>query len=173
MSLAILTVPAARTSYDPQKPTTDEAGINRLILDNARTLDEAIEELNQYNLAFHDGPAHFMIADANGDSAVIEFIEGETNILRNEKPWQVCTNFILSRDLFQKVGKDRYDLAEQTLGDKNGILSEEEAMELLSAISQGGTVWSVVYNLKTGEADIVMGRKYDQVHSFDLKMNNE
>ncbi len=173
LSLAILSVPYAKPPYDPEKLTTDEVGINRLILDNAKTVAEAVEVMKQYNIKFQEGPAHFMIADANGDSAVIEFLDGEIVALWREEAWQVCTNFILSADLQDNEGKDRYDIAEQTLKEKNGILTEEEAMDLLGAISQNSTVWSVVYNLKTGEADIVMGKKYDQVHTFDLKMYNE
>lgn len=173
LSLAILSVPYANPPYDPEKLTTDEVGITRLILDQAKTVSEAVEVMKQYNIKFHEGPSHFMVADANGDSAVIEFLEGEIVVDWKEEAWQVCTNFILSADLYDKMGLERYTKAEKALKEKNGILTEEEAMDLLSDISQGSTVWSVVYNLKTGEADIVMGKKYDQVHSFDLKMYHE
>lgn len=90
--MAILSVPYAEPTYDQSKRTTDEVGANRIILDNAKTVDEAIDELNNYNIMFHQGAAHFMIADASGASAVIEFLDGKMNIVRNEKPWQVCTN---------------------------------------------------------------------------------
>lgn len=173
LSLAILTVPCAEPSMDPNKMTTDEVGANRILLDHAKTVEEAIEELNKINIKFHNGAAHFMIADANGDSAVIEFIRGEMKIVRNDKPWQVCTNFVLSEDIYSKIGKDRYDLAEKVLKDKNGVLSEKEAMDLLSQVSQGGTMWSVIYNLKTGDTSIAMGRKFDQINEFHLDMKEE
>ena len=174
LSLAILSVPYAEPTKDPNKMTTDEVGANRLLLDNAKTVEEAIEELNKINIQFHNGAAHFMLADADGNSAVIEFIDGQMKIVRKEKPWQVCTNFILSEDIYGKVGKDRYDLAEKVLNDKNGILSEEEAMELLSKVSLRGTMWSVVYNLKTGNASIVMGKKYNKlVNKFHLDMKDD
>ena len=43
-------------------------------------------------------------------------------------------------------------------------------MDLLKRVSQDHTVWSVVYNLNTGQIRIALGRDYDQVHTFDLKM---
>ncbi len=173
LSLAILSVPYAKPTLDPNKLTTDEVGANRILLDHAKTVEEAIEELNKINIKFHNSAAHFMIADAGGNSAVVEFIKGEMKVVRNEKSWQVCTNFVLSEDIYGKVGKDRYDLAEKVLQEKNGVLSEEEAMDLLSKVSQSGTMWSVIYNLKTGDTSIAMGRKFDQINEFHLDMKEE
>jgi hypothetical protein len=39
-------------------------------------------------------------------------------------------------------------------------------MELLEGSSQRSTIWSIAYDLETGEVDIVMGGDYDRVHSF-------
>lgn len=114
-----------------------------------------------------------MLADANGDSAVVEFIDSQIVVHRNKEDWQVCTNFILSRDIGGKSGLDRYNKAIKRLEESNGILSENEAMQLLSDISESGTVWSVIYNLRTGEANIVMGRKYTKIINYDINMINE
>lgn len=173
LAAAILTVPSAKLPYDPEKPTTDEVGMMRLILDDAKTVEEAIDIINDYNIIFHEAASHFMISDATGDSAVIEFIGGEIQVHRENTDWQICTNFILSEDLGEKWGLDRYNIATARLEEKKGILTKEEAMELLSDIKQDGTIWSVVYNLKTGEANVVMGKNYDDVNNFDLDMNNE
>lgn len=172
VAVAALTVPHAKPPYDPEKPSTDEVGMMRLILDYATTVDEAVEKIKEYNIIFHEEVIHYMIADASGDSAVIEFINGDVVVYRTDDPWQVCTNFILSQESSNKYC-ERYDKAVAKLDEKNGILSEEEAMQLLSDISQGGTIWSVIYNLKTGESHIAMGKNYDRIHVFDLNMINE
>jgi hypothetical protein len=173
LAVAILSVPISDTPYDPEKPTTDELGMMRLILDNARTVNEAIEKINEYNIIIYEGSEHFMIADASGDSAVIEFIDDQIIVCRDDNSWQVCTNFVLSQDIGDKTGKYRYETAVAKLTETNGILSEEEAMQLLSDISQSGTIWSVIYNLKTGETEIVMGKKYTEINYFDLQMHDE
>lgn len=172
LAVASLTVPHAKTPFDPDKPSTDEVGIMRLILDYATTVDEAVKKFKEYNIIFHTDPLHFMIADASGDSAVIEFIDSEIIIHRTEEPWQACTNFILSTESGNKYC-ERYFKAIERLEEKQGVLSEEEAMKLLSDVDQEGTVWSVVYNLRTGEADIAMGRDYDTIIEYDLNMINE
>ena len=45
-------------------------------------------------------------------------------------------------------------------------------MNLLQATSQDHTVWSVVYNLSSGEIRLAMGKDYNKVYSFRLKMKN-
>ncbi len=169
LAVATLTVPHAEPPYDPEQPSTDEVGMVRLILDYTSTVDEAVEKIKEYNMVFHTDPIHFMIADASGDSAVVEYIDGEIVVYRTDEPWQACTNFILASETSFKYCQ-RYDKAVKKLEETEGILSEKEAMELLANIDQDGTVWSVVYNLKTGEADIVMGRKYDKIIEYSLNM---
>lgn len=173
LAVAILAVPIAEPPFDPNKPDTDEVGMMRLILDDAKTIDEAVEIIKQYNILFHEGAGHFMIADASGDSAVIEFIDGQVVVFRTDTDWQVCTNFILSQEDRNKNGLFRYETAMECLNENSGILSEEQAMQLLSDVSQDSTVWSVIYNLRTGEMQIAMGKKYEEVNCFDLQMHNE
>ncbi len=170
VAVAMLSVPHAEPTLDPNKQSIDEAAAARLILDHTKTVEEAVEVLKGYNIAFHDGASHFMIADGNGNSAVVEFVDGEITVIKSDNPWQVVTNFILSSKSREGVGQDRYDLAESALEYARGILSEEEAMSLLGRISQPGTLWSVIYNLKTGEARLALRMKYDQLHTFNLTM---
>jgi hypothetical protein len=115
VALAMLSVPHAEPALDPNKQTIDEAAAVRLILDNAKTVEEAVEVLKGYNMAFHDGASHFMIADGKGNSVVVEFTGGEITVIKSDNPWQVVTNFILSSTGREGVGQDRYDIAELTL----------------------------------------------------------
>lgn len=170
VALAMLSVPHAEPTLDPNKQTIDEGAAVRLVLDQAKTVSEAVEVLKGYNMLFHDGASHFMIADGNGDSAVVEFVNREIVVIKSDNPWQVVTNFILSGNSREGVGQNRYQLAEETLEKTNGVLSEEGAMKLLSQVSQPGTLWSVVYNLKTGEASLALKMKYDKLYTFHLKM---
>ena len=52
-----------------------------------------------------------------------------------------------------------------------GILTQQDAMALLDQVSQGGetsTIWSVVYNLATGEILAAVGRDYQNIYVFNL-----
>lgn len=170
VALAILSVPHAEPALDIKKQSIDEGAAVRLILDQAKTVSDAVDVLKGYNMLFHEGASHFMIADGNGDSVVAEFVNGEIVVIKSDNPWQVATNFILSSKSREGVGQNRYDLAEETLEKTQGVLSEEDAMKLLSSVSQPGTLWSVIYNLKTGEVRLALKMKYDKLYTFHLKM---
>jgi len=43
-------------------------------------------------------------------------------------------------------------------------------MDLLEAVRQEHTVWSVVYNLDAGLINVAVGQEYDDVHAFGLPM---
>ncbi len=172
VALAILSVPHAEPALDPARQTIDEVAAVRLSLDNAKTVDEAVEVIKGYNMVFNEGPVHFMIADGSGDSAIVELVDGETKAIRSGKAWQVATNFIVSSPAREGVGQDRYDLAEQALEKAGGVLGEEEAMDLLGRVSQPGTLWSVIYNLRTGEARLALKKNFDKIYQFKLKMHD-
>lgn len=111
----------------------------------------------------------------DGNSAIIEYVGGEMKALRSDSPWQVATNFILSgvRPEERKAYCDRYAAAEATLSFNNGRLSTAEAMRLLQAVSQSGdypTIWSMVYNMGSGDIQVAMNRQYEQIYHFNLPM---
>ncbi len=62
----------------------------------------------------------------------------------------------------------RYRSTYITLHEADGSVSVEEALDLLEGSSQSSTIWSIVYNLDTGEIRIVMGRKYGKALTFQL-----
>src|SRR5262249_10200959 len=77
VAVSDMAVPNAQTPDDPAKPNIIHSAAMRLILDYAKTTDEAIELLKQYNIHFVAETCHLMIADAHGKSAVVEFVDGE------------------------------------------------------------------------------------------------
>jgi hypothetical protein len=174
LAVGMMAVAHARDSDEPQRVTISSIHAIRLMLDYAADVEEAISLLGDYTIDFGSPPIHYLIGDASGRSAVIEYLDGEMTVQRNEKPWQVSTNFILAEE--KPVGADspcwRYNRVYERLEQGNGVLSQPEAMSLLQDVSQGNTMWSVVYNVGSGTLDVAMGRQYDQVHSFQLRMRN-
>lgn len=155
------------TPTEPNKPTLLNSQIARLVLDHAKDVDEALTLIRQYNIDFADTPVHFHIADASGKSAVVEYVDNGISVIRDDKPWQVSTNYLFSEAA--QPGCWRYNIASKSLAESQGSKSAAEAMSLLKGTSQDNTVWSVVYHLDTGQVDLALGKNYDKIHSFELK----
>jgi hypothetical protein len=159
VAVGMAAVPPGEMQPDPNKKAVDQLMIIREILDQAATLDEAVEILGSYNIDMGTVPIHYLIASASGNSALVEFYRGEMKVFRNESTWQQATNFLVSSTNGQTDGQCwRYDLIDQRLSQAGGKLATQEALSLLADVSQENTQWSVVYNLTSGEIKIVMDR---------------
>jgi predicted choloylglycine hydrolase len=164
-------VPRRNTPKDPNKPTLLNSQIIRLVLDHAADVDEALTLIQKYNVDFANVCVHFHIADASGKSAIVEYVDGGISIVRDDNLWQVSTNYLFSEP--QQPDCWRYETASQSLRQAQGSISQDKAMHLLKDTSQNNTVWSVVYNLKSGQIHLAMGKNYDKVHAFKLKMKGQ
>lgn len=137
--------------YTDMSQNTGKTGLylpvaERAILDKCASVDEAIELLKSYDIKTMVGRSfHIFITDKTGRSVVAEWVDGELEIVEADQ----VTNFYMSSDTPSQC--DRYDTLVQRLRDKNGILTEDEAMTLLMDVSQDyehiKTQWSIVYDL--------------------------
>ncbi len=152
------------TDQNTDKPDLTSTTMLRLILDYADSVEEAIELVSAYDL--HDSAQtsyHYMVADAEGNSAVLEWVNATDNtdndgaarqlnvIYNTEDPrtqtaeWQCVTNFILTEDYYESEedmkGQDRYEHLFQALKEKEGKVEDDnEAMKLLSEV--GRRTWN-------------------------------
>ncbi len=143
------------------------------MLDYARNVDEAIGLLQEYNIDFSDRtPLHYLIADRGGNSVVVEYLDNKMNVIRNTEAWQVSTNFILSGTTLEQARSScgRYQMTYDTLSRNGGDLSGDGSMLLLENVSQTGTLWSVVYNMTSGDIQVVMARAFGRPHTFNLEL---
>jgi penicillin V acylase-like amidase (Ntn superfamily) len=131
-------------------------------LDNHQTVDDVI--INDKNVRISNNnfaPLHYFIADAKGNAATIEFIEGKIVVHQGkdlEHP--VLTNTIYKDALQQyKSNKETTDNSVQRFTtacnmvqqfqkmphNKNGV---DYAFDILNEVSQGDyTKWSIVYDI--------------------------
>jgi len=174
LAVGMMAVPRARDANDPARPTIDSLRAIRVLLDRAGSTDEAISLLREYNIAFYDPPIHYLISDSSGTSAIVEYVDGVMRVTVNEEPWQVASNFIFFEVL--PLGADspcpRYNRAYQALSAEDGSISPDQAMAILESVSGANTIWSAVYDMSTGEIQVVMDKKYDQIHAFRLEMRD-
>jgi penicillin V acylase-like amidase (Ntn superfamily) len=142
----------------------------RLLLNKAKTVDEAVGYAKNYNFFYGVSPLHFMVADASGASAVIEFVDGKMVVIKKNKSFQVVTNFTLYENpAHEGFGKDRYDNMENELEKTQGIITEKAALELLKKnVIPGDEQWSAVYNLTKKTVMISFSRDYEHVYNYEL-----
>jgi len=172
LAIGMMALSSAQAPNDPQKQTVGSLLIIRLMLDYAKNVEEAIAIIENFNIDFQGGPPlHYFITDKSGKSVVVEFVSREISVIRNTHSWQVATNFILtglSREI-SRASCWRYKKVWETLENQIKKFSPINALSLLKDVSQGNTIWSVVYDTSSLDFLVVMGKKFDQVHEFNLK----
>ena len=163
LAIGLAAVDDAQPGSRPDRPTVGSVRIIRLVLDKAATVEEAKQVFEDHNIDFDGGPPlHYLVADATGRSAAIEFVDGKVVAL----PTQAAVNFTLSgTDDATRAADSRYRTATEGLSPG---MDWRAAMDLLGEVRQGHTQWSVVYGLKTGEVHVATDKKFDRVHDFTL-----
>ena len=180
-SIAVLEIKSKATKQNTgKKPIITTVAI-RAALDKCETVDEAIELFASYDM--HDSlfiNYHYQFADAYGASAIIEYVDNNVYVIRQEKKDDCLklTNYFLTPggDNHDGRGMDRYDHIEKTLNLKNGALTEDEAMQLLSEVTlnyqhktlkhQVITLWSSVYNCDERSMLLCAGMDYSRKYKF-------
>ena len=109
----------------------------------------------------------------HGGSVIVEYIDDEMSVVQGD----AATNFLLTPGEYDfGSGEDRYAVLRETLDANGGVFeSEEQAMELLKAVSQpvseekkSSTQWSCVYNQQDAGVEIAMNMDYEKVYTFGL-----
>ncbi len=162
-------------SQDMGKPDLTTTTAVRLLLDQAASVDEAVELLSQYDLHASAGMmVHFAIADAAGRSVVVEYIDNEMNVVETD----IATNFYLTEGEKYEIGTEeshiRYEILTALLRGQKAF-TMEDIRDALNSVSKhnfnspfASTEWSIVYNQQTGEILYYHRENYDTGYSFQL-----
>ena len=157
----------AQSPYDPEKVTIGELQLIRLVLDYAASIQEAISLIENYNISMEDPPIHYLLADSTGQSAIIEFVKGEMQVINNSGPWQVTTYFTITGiNIPADAPCWRFKTAYETLNLNNGNITENEAINILQSVSVPSTRWSALYNLSNGQVQIATCRDYKNIYLY-------
>lgn len=157
-----------------EKPDITTTTAVRLLLDQTATVDEAVELLSQYDLHGSMGMmVHFALADAEGNSAVVEYIDNEMSVV--ETP--VVTNFYLTEGGKYGIGTgqshERYEILTDTLKEKQSM-TEQEVRDALDSVSKDNfneyesTEWSIVMNQKTKELTYFHRENYGEGYTLPV-----
>ncbi len=181
LSIGVLLIQDEATHQDDSELDLTTTTAIRYVLDKAKNVDEAIELFKSFDMhSSANASYHFQLADAQGNSAIIEYLGNEISIIEKggETP-MALTNFLVSEENYGfGHGHDRYDILIDALEETNGIMSQEQVMDVLEAVSQdsynpqddtgSSTQWSVVYNNTTLSIDICVGGDFETVYSFNV-----
>ncbi len=183
LSIGVLELETPETFQQTEKKDITTTAVIRHVLDHAATVNEAIaifEEFDMHDFLGVGCTYHYQIADASGDTAIIEYANGETTVLRpDETGTLVATNFWLSEgvDDPEGAGYDRYETAKSMLKQNNYIVSEKEAMDILDAthienVDLHGficsTIWSVVFNNSDKTFSVCTMYDFDNIYKFSV-----
>ena len=167
LMVAVLDLNPPSIRQDTGKPKINTMIAVRMLLDRAANVDEALKMLEQYDFNSMSKMAqHLYIADAQGNSAVVEWIftnewgkkNGfEMKITRSP----ICTNFWLC-DGETEGQCNRFDTLTKRLAEKP-VNTPENAMDNLEAVSVKWTQWSCVYSLSDFSVNIVLDNNYGKV----------
>jgi hypothetical protein len=182
---SIMALPGQASRQDTEKYDVGTTIIMRLWLDRCATVSEALALLDEVDVR-HDATVgtgyHYMVADASGDCAVVEFDKDDgwkTLIVRKpagEKSMLV-TNHLLSEKYYTTepdpaVGNPhskswwRYETAGAYLAAHDGTLTLEQAQECLALVHWKDLVWD-----NGTVEDTQFSNVYDQ-HSLTLDLRN-
>lgn len=170
--LALVTFTASGTeigSYGNKIPLCYYS-LYRAIIDRCKTVDEALAFLEHYTMAPQDNISHFQIADASGNSVIIEYVKGEMKILRSKMPYQICSNFLIyDNPEMEGFGKDRYLAYRDYLDAHSGIVDEDTAFRLLHGNHiPGDENFSVVFNMTKKTAAVQFAPEFVVTHRYQL-----
>ena len=194
---SIMALPKQAAQQDTPKPNVGTTILMRLWLDRCATVQEALDLLETVDVR-HDAAVgsgyHYMVADAAGDCAVVEFdLEDGWKTMVVRKPEgenaMLVTNHLLSEKYYTTdpdpvVGNPhsrswwRYETADAYLKEHGGVLTLDEAQECLSLVHWKDFVWddgtvedtqySNVYDQSALTLDLRSWNDYDNTVHFAL-----
>jgi hypothetical protein len=141
----------------------------RNVLDNCATVTEAAEFSKQFNL--FDGSLstishHFLVADADGNSLIIEYDQGEMKHIQMRNQSQVITNrFVYQRLLQSRMQCWRYKTLYNGLLKYGSGIGANECLQMLQD-AYNDTEWSVVYDLKERSGIFAVNGNYSKRYEF-------
>ncbi len=194
---SIMALPKQASQQDTPKHDVGTTIIMRLWLDRCATVEEALAMLETVDVR-HDAAVgsgyHYMVADATGDCAVVEFDKEDgwkTMIVRKAEGenYMLVTNHLLSAKYYTTepdpaVGNPhskswwRYETAGNYLRSHNGTLTQGQAQECLALVHWKDLMWdngtvedtqySNVYDQKAITLALRNWNDYETTHHFGL-----
>ncbi len=164
----------ATIEQNTEKPDITTTTAIRLMLDQAATVEEALDLLGQYDLhASMNYMVHFAIADSYGNSVAVEYIGNEMIVTKTP----VLTNFYLAEGEKQGIGTQqshtRFEILTELLTEKQ-TMTQTQVRDALDSVSKDNfgefesTEWSIVFDQSALTATYYHRENYEDAYSFQI-----
>ena len=153
---------------DTGKPTYSWSTM-MAVLATCATCEDVKAYFEKYNVPALER-ARFPVADRSGASMVVEYGQGRVQFVTSDTWYQIATNFVISNVPDGNYPCRRYRTADNMFSESKE-LSVELIRAILEATHQEGralTVYSNIYDLKSGIVYIYNLRDYDEVVVMNL-----
>jgi choloylglycine hydrolase len=169
-------VPRSETPYDPDKPQFQHNFLEKIVAECA-TVRQGIALLRAYSLPRgpHGAHVHLMLADSSGDSAIVEWADGEVKVIPRAGSSQIMTNTLLSKPSPEEGPNSRLNRGRRMLADVKEA-SVASVVSVLREISihgfhkgdEVGSVDSAVFDVTGRKAYLYSKRDFDHPLILDL-----
>ncbi len=181
VSIAVLTLDSQPTKQNTGKKKISTSLAIRIVLDNASSVDEAVELFKQYDMIANAGrDYHFFVSDPSGQSVSVEYdcdsqdrplITTHTFVLTNF--FSIHENMVVPNQKNGPYGhgKERFDTVINELG-----TDSPDVWKALRDSSQSpdpdditsNTQWSIAFNNTNPSAEICLRRHWNDRFTFTL-----
>jgi len=151
----VIEIMLASASYPAidHRPAVNELQWIQYQLDNSATIEEVIAKAKKIRISMIAQQLHYLICDANGNTAVIEFRAGRMKVYSGSKlPYPVLENSVYQESLRQKRNNEecRFATASSMVSnyeEKEGESILDYSFKILKEVALDGA-WSIVYDIK-------------------------
>jgi penicillin V acylase-like amidase (Ntn superfamily)/uncharacterized protein (DUF2141 family) len=155
-------------------------------LDNFQTVDEVVSHIENLKIYPIKGKIHYILADSQGKSVIIEYVDGKAKIYEKEvNSCQVITNksVVYSEKYIENIKgikknntstTYRYHKLEKQIKELQhpGDFSEITAFQLLKSVNipkgEFKTVWTIVYNIENKSISF-FSHSHKKIKQINLK----
>lgn len=144
------TVPRTPYKRNPELPDIKVPLIPELVK-NCKNVDEVIEYVQALNIP-HFAEEHLFVADAEGNSVVLEWNTDKLEVIRRDKSYQLITNFSILQPENGYYPCYRYDAGDAVLQQgvsDNPFSHMRNSLQAMHSANNYPTLYSYIFDLKS------------------------
>ena len=148
--------------------------MTQIVLQTCATVDEAITLLHKVHVWHPDEGIHWLIADATGKSAVVEWMPGDLQlyVYDREGPYKLMTNTACQEgEAYLTENCPRYRRAKPLL--ERGVNSLDDMLKVMESMrvtkGPGRSLWTSVMDLQDRTIEVRYFKEFDKKYEFKFQ----
>lgn len=171
LAVGIASIPSQLIKEKENRSPIFVTNFIRQLLDNCRTVDEAVTLSKKYYLYDHSLSTishHFLIADSIGHSVIIEYRTGRMDYIYDNEGFQLFTNNQIIENSNENLNKCwRFKIINERLSVHNTNLNIQDYLSILDQV-KNNTIWSVMYDLKNKQGIFTVYGSFSKQYKFEF-----